>query len=66
MTIGAGWDLVREILALLIGMAEELCGRACGVAGTHVVRRPSDRAQDSSLLKIPFPGFGEKRREYGK
>lgn len=24
MTIGAGWDLVCEILALFLGMAEEL------------------------------------------
>lgn len=48
MTIGAGWDIVGEILTVFTRMAEEHGGEACGVVGAHVVRGPVDPAPNSS------------------
>lgn len=56
MTIGAGWDLVREIRTMFIRMAEEHGGEACRMVG------PSPRFL---LTKILFPRVEGGRTEDG-
>lgn len=56
MTIGAGWDLVREIRTVFVRVAEEHGGEACRMVG------PSPRFL---LTKILFPRVEGGRAEDG-